>query len=275
MEQTKVLILAVVLATLLVLAGCRMVEPEPTPEPEEQLAMAEQRIGLIGTSWEVESFGGNGDTLPVLPDTKLTLNMVVERYAGYNGCNWFLGVYDVDGEGIRFNTPAMTAFICQDEAVSSQAATYSSSLVNITRYEMEGDKLVTYTVGDQKMATFFPAEPVAIEGTKWTAKFVNDGERMTPASSYEFTVSAVFENGKVKGNGGCNDYEADYVVDGDTITISNITSAGAECTDIPGANNVEAWYFAALEATTNYAALVTSLVFMDAEGNDQIFFGTP
>ena len=234
MKSAKPLIVLVAITAIALLAGCSVgEEPTPTPEPAEQLALAEQRVDLIGTLWEVESFGGEDDSLAVLPDTKLTLNMLVDRYAGYNGCNWFLGVYDVDGVELSLYTPATTAFICEDEAVSAQAATYSAALVNVTRYEMEGDKLVTYTVGDQKMATFIPAVPVAIEGTEWTAKFVNDGEGMAPASSYEYTVSAVFQDGKVAGNGGCNDYEADYVVDGDLVTISNITSAGAGVYGLP------------------------------------------
>ena len=50
----------------------------------------------------MESFGDEDDSLAVLPDTKLTLNMLSERYAGYNGCNWFLGVYDVNGVELTF-----------------------------------------------------------------------------------------------------------------------------------------------------------------------------
>lgn len=273
-RKIDVLIVVAVLFSLALVAGCGE-EPTPTPSPAEQVELAAERAELIGSSWQVESFGGEDDSLAVLPDTKLTLNMLADRYAGYNGCNWFLGVYDVNGEELRFNTPAITSFICEDEDVSAQAATYSSALVNITRFEMDGDKLVTYTVGDQKMATFVPAEPAAIEGTAWTAKFVNDGEDLVAASTYEFTVSAVFQDGKVTGNGGCNDYEADYVVDGNSVTISNLVSGTEECTDVAGSSQVEQWYFASLAATQTYDALVTSMVFSDGEGNPQVFFGTP
>ena len=275
MKRIRYIPIVVVIATVIVLSGCSMAEPEPTPSPAEQAELVVERVGLIGTNWEVESFGETEDNVTVLPETKLTLNMMVERDAGYDGCNWFSGVYDSVAPELKFYPPARTAFICQDSDVSAQASTYSSALINITHYEMDGDKLVTYTVGDQKMVTFVPAQPVEIEGAEWTAKFVNDGQHMTPASAYEFTVSAVFENGKVTGNGGCNDYEADYVVDGDAVTFSNIVSAGVECTDYPGSNNVEKWYFAALEETTNFYPLITSMIFTGSEGQDTVFFGTP
>lgn len=275
MKNRLTLMLAGLLAAAMMLGGCRMVEPAPTPSPAEQVEQAEERIDLIGTTWEVESFGESENPLPTLPDAKLTLNMLVDRYAGYNGCDWFLGVYDIEGDTLRYNTPATTATACEDIALSTQAATYMSALVNITQYELEDDKLLTYTVGDQQMATFIPADPVPLEGTAWTAKFVNAEDRMLMASSYDLTVSARFENGTLTGFGGCNDYEADYVIDGNQITISNIQSAEEECSEPAGASEIEAAYFAALEATTNYTELVASLIFTGADGQDLVLFGTP
>ena len=210
----------------------------------------------------------------MLSDTKLTLNILADRYMGYNGCNWFLGVYDINGAELRFNTPATTADICEEEAISAQSATYMSALVNITRYEMDGEKLVGFTVGDQKMATFIHSEPLPLEGTAWTAKFVNDGEDPRQIY-YEISVSALFENGKVTGSAGCNDYEADYVIDGDKITISNIQTPGAQCDEPAGVNDVESWYLAALENTAAYDELAASLVLADAEGQALVLFGSP
>jgi heat shock protein HslJ len=273
-KLTRVTILIAVI-TLSLLAGCQATQPEPTPAPEEQLQMAVQRAELIGSSWEVESFGGEDDALAVIPGSALTLNMFVERYGGYDGCNWFIGVYAVDGDTLRFDTPAITSFICQDEAISAQGATYDSALVNITRYEMEGDKLVTYTVGDQKMATFIPAEKTAFEGTPWTVKFVNYGDGMTQASDYDFTVTARFEDGKMTGFGGCTEYEAGYVIDGESITVSDITAAGDECTEDSGSSELQQWYFDALSATTKYETLVASTVFANEDNTAQVLFGTP
>jgi heat shock protein HslJ len=275
MKLTKALFLIAMITAILLFAGCQAAQPEPTPPPEEQLEMAVQRVELIGSSWEVESFGGEDDQLAVIPDSALTLNIFIERYAGYDGCNWFLGVYGVDGDTLRFNTPAMTSFICKDEAISAQGATYDAALVNITRYEMDGDKLVTYTVGDQKMATFVPAEKTAFEGTPWTAKFVNYGDGMTQASDYDFTVTARFEDGKMKGFGGCTEYEADYVIDGDSITISNITPSGDECTEDSGSSELQQWYFDALTATTKFETMVASTVFASDDNTAQVMFGTP
>ena len=77
-KYTKYIIIVAMIATVMVLAGCgARPDPTPTPEPAEQVALAEQRIDLIGTSWELEYFGEAEESLPVLPDTKLTLNMAI------------------------------------------------------------------------------------------------------------------------------------------------------------------------------------------------------
>ena len=276
MKPTQLAILLILVAGVFLISGCRMVqEPTPTPDPAAQAAMAEDRIELVSTIWEAEYLGESDEPLMVLPDSKMTLSLLVERYAGFNGCNWFLGVYDIVSDELRFNTPATTAFLCEDEAVSTQAATYMSALVNTTNYAMEGENLVTFTVEDQRMLTFAPAVPVSFEGTLWTAKLLNDGDNSAQASSWEVTVNAYFENGKVTGFGGCNDFTADYTMDGNMISIMNLENPGNTCDKPKGINDIEDLYFNALQSVNTYDTLVASLLLSSDDGQTQILFGTP
>ncbi len=264
-----------IIAGSLLLSACNALEPKPTPSAAEQAEQVVERVELMGTLWEAQSFGEVDAGIDVLPDTKLTLNLAGERYAGYDGCNWFSGVYESKAPQLTFYMPAQTSFMCDDADVSAQSATYFSSLINTTAYEIEGENLVTYTEGNQRMATFVPATAIDMEGTPWTVKFVNDGTQMTPASEYEFDVTALFKDGSLTGMIGCNDYSAEYVVDGDSITFSNILSENTDCEEYTGAPDVATWYLDSLEQTTNFTPLSATMIFTDVDGQDTVFFGTP
>lgn len=93
--------------------------------------------------------------------------------------------------------------------------------------------------------------------------------------SYEITINALFEDGKVTGSAGCNDYEADYVIDGDQITISNVQAPNFQCAEPSGVNETESWYLAALEEAATYNELVTSLVLAGADEQALALFGNP
>lgn len=59
----------VYLVFLVLVAGCRAVEPTPTPSPAE---IAEQIVAaypLAATAWDLDSFGPPNQSLPLLPET--------------------------------------------------------------------------------------------------------------------------------------------------------------------------------------------------------------
>ena len=95
-------------------------------------------------------------------------------------------------------------------------------------------------------------EPVgvfSIEGLQWllTAQLV-DGE-MTPVPE-GVVVSLFMEDGQAGGTGGCNNYFADYELDGFDLTFGNI---GATLMACPGpAGDVESAYFSNLGLVTSY-----------------------
>ena len=134
--------------TMLVLSGCS-VGQEPTPTPasiEEAVVQAVPQLPFIGTTWQVESAGETADDLQPIEGTRLIVNFGIDRYSGSGGCNYFLGGYAVEGDVLRFYTPAMTILICAEpEGVMEQEATYMSLLVNVTEYREDGEKLLAYT----------------------------------------------------------------------------------------------------------------------------------
>jgi heat shock protein HslJ len=263
--------------TMLVLSGCS-VGQEPTPTPasvEEAVVQAVPQLPFIGTTWQVESAGETTDDLQPIEGTRLTVNFGVDRYSGSGGCNYFLGGYAVEGDVLRFYTPAMTILVCTEpEGVMEQEATYMSLLVNVTEYREDGEKLLAYTAGEQLMLTLVPAEEVPFENTVWSLKFQMMNDKPTPSYPGAETT-ATFDGEMVSGSAGCNTYEAGYVIDGNKLTIETPTVTEMACEDPPGVMDQESAFLASLESVTGYIQPGGVLELLGAEGQTLLLMGAP
>jgi heat shock protein HslJ len=262
---------------LLMLAACGSdTPPTPTPPPAEQVEQAVEGLSLIGTSWQAESFGGPEpeDQLPVIEDTRLTVNFGIDRYAGNGGCNWFLGVYEVQGETMRFMTPAQTRIYCEPDALMQQEGTFMSTLWNIIAYEKEGEKLLGYTTGDQLLLTLVPAEPVVFEGTTWTMRF-QDYESGPNSFIPETEVTAEFNAGELTGSGGCNTYSTTYTLDGQDFEVAEVVSTRVACAEPEGVMEQETRFLENLQAARKLFQTGGLIQLVNAEGETIVILGAP
>jgi heat shock protein HslJ len=265
----QLILMGACLASLLILSGCFQSTPE---SPQQAVEEKVSQLSLAGTAWRVESFGGPNDTIPVLPDTPLTVNYLVERYAGSGGCNWYVGVYTTDGSSLRMETPATTSLICEPAGIMQQEGTFMSSLLNTTEYKMEGNKLLAYTVENQQLLTLVPAQPSPFEGTTWDLKLIYTGKEWRPVIPLS-TVTAQFEGDQMSGSGGCNTYKATVTREDEALTISNLSSAEKACTDPVGVMDQETKYLSMLSSVTGYQAAGHALALVDADGQAILLFG--
>lgn len=278
-------------------AACQTSEPEPTLKPTEAVATAESAVQefvaaypLAATAWDLDYFGAPEDPVSMLPDTRATVTYFWDRYAGFDGCNWFLGVYTATTDGeMQMNTPASTRNVCLPEELHQQTAFFGSSLLNVTAYDLEGEQLVESTVNDQQLLTFNPAKPVPMTNTKWGLSFWwhSDGETWQPVvlgSSTDITFSA---GGEASGSGGCNNYTAGY--EGDlqvekvmeamdtyaelpTLTFGAVAAQQAACAEPEGIMDQEQAYFSTLGSVAYYFKLGGMLMMLDAAGTPLLMF---
>jgi heat shock protein HslJ len=254
---------------ILALAGCN-----PTPEsPAQAVEEKASELQLAGTAWELESIGEPEDEIVAIEGTHPTLNMFVDRYVGFSGCNWFLGVYAVSDDTLRFQTPASTRLYCTEPPdVMNQEATYMTALVNITEFQMEGDKLLAFTVENQRLLTFSPAEPMPFETTTWVLKlFDQDGTWMPVILGSE--VTAQFEGEQVSGSAGCNSYSGTVATEGAKLTISEVTATAMACPEPEGLMAQEEIYLSALGTVTGYQQAGVTLALLNSEGQPVLLFG--
>jgi heat shock protein HslJ len=291
--------LIIVVSLLLALAaGCGTEEPDPTPNPAETEATGEAAVEdfvaaypLAATAWDLDYLFTPEEPLAMLPDTRATVIYFWERYTGFDGCNWFLGVYSATAEGeLRMQTPASTLNVCAPVELMEQAATYGSAMLNVTEYQLEGGQLIGNTVDDQRLLTFNPAKPVPMLGTEWGLSFWwhADDEQWRPVVPLSSTTITFGEGDEASGSGGCNNYTVSY--EGDlqiekvmestdtyaelpTLTFGPVAAQMAACEEPAGIMDQEQGYFVTLDSVAYYFKLGGMLMMLDAEGTPLSMFG--
>jgi heat shock protein HslJ len=94
---------------------------------------------------------------------------------------------------------------------------------------------------------------------------VNSAGALAPVVSGS-QVTAVFENGQLSGNSGCNNYFASYQVNGDALQISNAGGTEMYCNEPEGVMDQEAAYLKTLSLAASYQISGGQLQIADASG---------
>jgi heat shock protein HslJ len=105
---------------------------------------------------------------------------------------------------------------------------------------------------------------VALDGTRWVLV------RGLAESADGATVDAVFEDGRVSGQGPCNRYFADVTVDGAALTIGPVGATTMSCGAAIDA--AERAYFGALGWTEAHTIVGSTLTLLDGKGAEMLAF---
>jgi heat shock protein HslJ len=90
--------------------------------------------------------------------------------------------------------------------------------------------------------------PDPLDGTRWDLVAYR---KTRPIAGRDLTVR--FEGGRIRGEAGCNRFEGSYSVQGDSITVSDITGEDAECEEPEGIMEQEEYYLQFLSDARTYA----------------------
>jgi heat shock protein HslJ len=91
----------------------------------------------------------------------------------------------------------------------------------------------------------------SLANTKWTLVSFGAPDAENPVIVGTNITLEFQQDGQAGGSGGCNSYGAQYKVQGDTISFSQIVSTLMACTQ-EGVDQQEQRYFAALQATGQF-----------------------
>jgi len=109
---------------------------------------------LVGTSWELQSFGPIGKEKKVLPDTKVTMKFTIDdRITGTGGCNNYGASYKIGVDNtISIRDMISTLIFC--ERFTEQEQQYFDALQNTSTFDVEQNRLQLFYNDGQEVLNF-------------------------------------------------------------------------------------------------------------------------
>jgi heat shock protein HslJ len=116
----------------------------------------------------------------------------------------------------------------------------------------------------EKILNTGPETATSLEGVSWSLDSYLNAEGQTENVLNYTEITALFESGRVSGNGGCNNYAGSFVTEGNNITFSGMLSTMMFCED--NVSSQESIYLLNLQNAATYNISDSLLRMMDANG---------
>lgn len=255
-------------------------------------------VDLVGTVWQLVSMNGQS---PV-EGSRITLAFHDEQLAsGSAGCRDYVATYRAKDSHLGFEYMGMLGEGCPQEGTDQvaedrlmeQEGQYTTMLGWTNRFRLGGGQLELHTVRDETI-TFKPLpgeDQASLEGPTWhMLAFVEANPYMgepdaaalpppMPAPVLPGTeITALFEEGSIRGSAGCNDYGAAAQYDEDSIEVSDVVATEKACLDPKGAEypegsimKQEARTLEFLQAASHYAVYGQQLWLKTDDGRALVF----
>jgi heat shock protein HslJ len=229
-------------------------------------APAGQTFELKGSGWVLSQINGQ----PVLESSAPTLVFDEKSLGGNGSCNSFGGDYRQDGEKLEIGPVFSTMMACADAGVMEQETAYLAALDSAAKFKIEAGKLVILDA-DDKTLLVFEMQDTALDGKTWIlTAYAASGGVTTPLPDTRLT--AQFVDGKLSGSGGCNDYFAEFSLDGDKVKFGAPGSTKMFCETPDGLMQQESDFLQAFSQAATYRIEGRVLNFYNAEGQTVLQF---
>jgi heat shock protein HslJ len=124
---------------------------------DQQLAtlVRAEDLPLEGTTWSLKFYVFEGEIMPLIDNTTVTLTIDGDQASGTSGCNEYTGGVTVDGSSISFDQVASTMRACeQPEGIMDQESIYQALLDTAASFETGGSSLIIANAEDEAILLF-------------------------------------------------------------------------------------------------------------------------
>ena len=221
---------------------------------------------IDGTNWSVRDLVTGGVSTPVAQGSLATLDFVGGVAGGSAGCNHFSATYTTDATALDFGPITTTRSGC-DEVSTALSAAYLAALSTVATHAETDGSLTLHDSTGAAVMTLVSSPMPQIEGS-WTPTSFNDGSATATLPTDAGLSFALAPDGRVHGNGGCNDLDGPYGVSGTDISIGPLMSTTRSCGDELDAR--EERFMTALQTAMTWTITPTGLELRDYDGNLQV-----
>jgi len=246
-QLVAILLLAILLPALL-LAGCG------GSKANDSKALGAHRWKAVTVAGAAVANGG--------PVTAAFENGTV---TGNTGVNQYSGSYETQkGNAISIKLGPMTQMAGTPEAMKLEAA-YIKSLGQASAYKVDDSKLTLLSPSGGELVVYDVYVPASLTGTDWECTGYNNGRGAFQGVVSSATITAKFStDGSLSGNGGVNQYNSAYTVQGNTISIQ--PPVATLMAGPPDIMEQETAYLAALPKAHTYVIEGPRLTMRSADG---------
>ena len=183
---------------------------------------------LVDVPWELVSGTVHGAEIPIVEGHPITLSFTGEEAGGTAACNGYGGTVTVSKSEISFSDLASTAMACIPDSVMESETAYLEALPLVESFSMtEGElRLVGHGVELTYMA--LPPVPTSeLTGTVWVLDSLIQGDSVSSVAGERATLE-FFTDGSMLGSTGCRTLDAQYIVSGAEVIMTEMSAHG-EC----------------------------------------------
>ena len=272
--RTRTVVAALALVPFMALGACSSSDGDSSDKSSTTTSTAEQgeneqgqkgsTMDLTANPWGLVSF-----TAPAETQGRNAVLQFAEdgSMSGTTGCNNFAGTYKVDGSDLAITLGPMTRRACTEPVLNAQEQAITAGLGQVTAFAVTGSTL-TLSAGSTVRFTY-QAEVTSIEG-EWNVTGVNNGGGGVVSSAATEALTITFgDDGSATVTGGCNTLNATYSTTGEEpLTFGPVASTKKLCEGESA--EVDQWMTGALERTTDYEVVGSTLTLRDSGGAMQV-----
>lgn len=185
----------------------------------------------IDGDWVATGLVVDGAVIAVNPPT-VSMTIVDEQVAGVAACNSYAGTLDIGDDGsFTLGGLAITEMACEPADVMATEAAVLDAFAAIDTYELTDELVLTSDDGATSM-TLVRATGVALDGSWAAVGATVAGVEVSDLDAVSVTMDV--GAGRISGASGCNSYEIEIEVSGDSLTFGPRTATEAFCSGPPG-----------------------------------------
>ncbi|MEU7007877.1 META domain-containing protein [Streptomyces sp. NPDC046332] len=216
MLKTRPIAATAVLASLVVLSACGTEKAGSDPGA----GSVAPDVPVTGVHWAFDTVtvAGKETRAPDGAHIEIAAN---GQASGNSGCNGFGAEVSVQGDTVTVKQGQGTEMACPGERGAFEAM-LQKAFAGSLKARVDGDRL-TLTSDDGRNVVALTSEPPApLNGTIWTVDSLVSGETASspPKGSEGKATFVIDEDGRVRGNLGCNRFTATAKVTAETLTVT-------------------------------------------------------